>query len=1099
MNSLFLIDSLSTLRTKINRLAGPMETMWSNMRGLIHTRPDVTWMLTPFVAVVTAEKSDIETARREMLTYFRRLPGRSLSIDVQQDFWCPSFQVARMGIYYSWLRELGWISDAEAAECEQILLDYAFAHMYTSGLTKHDTDITNNQTLSLSFGCTVVGHLLGYRLNASPAARMIMAEGLKHLRLRVSNMPRGGWSGEGSTYQAQVVGPGVSLASIALEAITGKDVFFRRENPDCATPAEVAEMAHRCTMPDGLMLPWDNYGFFVSQISLTSAVLARKKQDNSYLNWVAKLRLNKPYIHFGWGRDEKALSLLFWPDNACTGTSRAFPGWASEDVGGQYVSPDEQIGFFQMCDEHGAGMEVGRPECNPNHVVYGAFGAQLFTDGRVANSSVFRFPGCQKKVATITGMAERNWSCGSPGAHSCLLIDGQEGYIPTRRTHGKVECFENLGETALISTESAASYQPTYDVTSVRRTTALFAGGRALVIRDHVEALTPHSYQSRFYLRPAIRETSPQNGLPGFVVDTPECVRFHLFALDKCSVSRKEIAGFPAVFEGRSALLDFNHAAPGTRSEFNLLVLSEELVEPLSDVTEGWGVYGGPSLNEQQTRSMLVPIDAYLVARPELKSDRVVTLRKTLSFESVPFAREICLRLPLGLRKCPVFVNGQPVSTELPDEFRPAQDSEGGFNSTPALLLHPWITLKKAEDSWTGPCEVTVVFERVTGSNHLYSDLLADAFPLGYGPAALGAVRKEIFEPAISYDKGLLRISGLRGKTITADLNRMEFSPPLCELRKAPNAGGDLKEENSLKYRPVKPELDGDTIRLGQLNESFKITVERYDAPAEIDWHGGTLQVAYRGLRNLKLFFSSDDVLAVIVNGVFMRTADKGEHVVCLSGANTAAKPYAQDAALARCWEGASDASAAELISLLAHDDWQVRMAAALTLGERREEGAREALLACLDAERDEEIFENKKAYCWFVRGNADAFEGDKTPIRREDDPARFAAWSRRWRLKGQISRALGRIGGPGVEEALLRSIKDGQDFHYYVCVCQALRDCGTEKSLPALERFLNYEEWCTQRYAQDAVGAIASRCAAASQRIQEEKRAEQASAAAGH
>ncbi|HEY3416196.1 MAG TPA: HEAT repeat domain-containing protein, partial [Armatimonadota bacterium] len=1030
---LFLIDDLQGLREKITGLEGSLAQIWESIAGFTRNRSGISWMLAPFTAVITGKDADIALARQTMVEYCRRLPGRALSADVQEHFWCPSFQVARMGIYYSWLRELGYIEDREAAMCEQNLLDYAFAHHYTSGITKHYTDVKNNQTLSMSFGCTVMGHLFGYRLGNSTTGRVIMAEGLKLLRTRISSFPAGGWSGEGSTYQTLVVGPGVSLASLALEAITGADVFFRRGAPEFATPAEVALMAHRCIMPDGLMLPWDNYGFFVSQISLTSAILARKTGDASYVNWVNAQRLCKPYVHFGWGRDEKVLTLLFWPESASSSTDRAFSSWSSPIVGAEYVSPDERIAFMQMCDEHGAGPEVGRPQCNPNHVVYTAYGAQLFADGM---GSAFRFAGCNKEVPHIAGMQKIDWSGGGPGAHSCLLIDGQEEYIPTVRAHGQVTAFADLGEAALLATESAASYQPAYDVTSVLRTSAVLAGGRALVIRDDVQAESAHAYQSRFYVRPAIQPMPAQEGWSYFVVDTPERVRFHLLALEPAQVAQSVKNGFPTEFEGRSALLDFQHPNTGTSSTFSLLVIAEDQVEPLGDITEGWHVYGGPSRDAQEPRGLHVALDTCLAALDGIQDDRVITLRKTLPLVA---GRDNCLQLPRGLRSCPVLVDGQPVEVELPERFRPLDDMPGATRIT-RDLLQPWVSLTAGEAT----CEVTVVFERIPGSNHLYSDQPADSFLQGYGPATLGAVRTETFSPQVCYTDGRLTVIGLRGETLDVDLS-MLTAGRLTAGSDAGTAYLQSAAEDGIfqATRPLNISLTADTIRLGDLSEPFTLTIERYDAPIEVDWHGGTLQVAYRGQQAFTLSFTTVDLLALIVNGDFTDAGAAPARTITLTGHPTMTEaPYQQDQALR--WAFDTGTPVAELIALLAHENWQVRMAATNALWQRRETTAREALLALITEEHDEELFENKTEYFWFVRGDADAFDDDRAPISRADNPRRFDAWSRRWRLKGQIARALGHIGGPGVEEALLASLTDQQDFHYYVCVCDALIECGT-------------------------------------------------------
>jgi hypothetical protein len=1066
--ALFFIDDVAALRAKIAGLDGSLAQLWENMVGYTRNRPEFSWMLAPFAAVITGADAEIALARRTMVDYCRRLPERALSTDVQEHFWCPSFQVARMGIYYSWLREMDYLSDREAALCEQNLLDYCFAHQYTSGLTKHHQDVVNNQTLSLSFGCTVLGHLLGYRLANSPTARTIMAEGLAHLRTRISSYPAGGWGGEGSTYQAQIVGPGVSLASLALEAITGTDVFFRRSSPEHASPADVALMAHRCIMSDGLMLPWDNYGFYVSQISLTSAVLARKTGDAAYVNWVHTHRLFKPYVLFGWGRDEKVLTLLFWPESAQRSTTRAFTSWSAPIVGATYVSPDEWISFMQMCDEHGAGSAVGRPQCNPNHVVYTAFGAQLFADGM---SPAFRFPGCSKEVPHIAGMQRIDWSCGGPGAHSCVLIDGEEAYIPTVPAHGQVTAFADLGEAALLATDSAASYQPTYDVTAVRRTSALLAGGRVLVIRDDVQAESPHAYLSRYYVRPTLQALPAQDGCPHYAIDTPERVRFHLLPLTAGTVDISTRDGFPAEFEGRSAQLDCHHPQTGTASTVSLLVIAEDQVEPLDDVSEGWQVYGGSTQDDQAPRGAAVAVDSCLTALDAVRDDRVVTLRKTLPLAT---GREICLQLPRGLRSCPVLVNGVPVDIELPERFRPADDTPGATRVTKDLL-QPWFTLRSADDA-ADCCEVTVVFERLPGTDHLYNDMPDGSFLQGHGPATLGAVRTDAFAPQVRYTDGRLTISGLRGETLDVDLVALTDG----QLRVTGGVGEAFLQTSAQDgvfqaTRPVNLSLTGDAIRLGDLGDPFQMTITRYDAPVEIAWRGGTLQVTYRGQQAFTLSFTAEDLLALIVNGDHLDAGTAPAREIRLTGhLPVSDQPYEQDAAMRWAFDTVAPADA--LIALLGHEHWQVRMAAAITLGQRREASARAALLALLQEERDEELFENTHEYFWFVHPQSPEFVGDNYLLRREDDPRKFDAWSRRWRLKGQVARALGRIGGPGVEEALLASLTDRQDFHYYVCVCHALADCGTVQALPRLRRLLDYDEWCTQCAAKDAINAIEGR-----------------------
>ncbi len=67
--SLFLIDDLARLRAKVRGLQGPLAGLWDEMRRLVQARPEVSWMLSPFVATVTDEPADVASARESMLTY----------------------------------------------------------------------------------------------------------------------------------------------------------------------------------------------------------------------------------------------------------------------------------------------------------------------------------------------------------------------------------------------------------------------------------------------------------------------------------------------------------------------------------------------------------------------------------------------------------------------------------------------------------------------------------------------------------------------------------------------------------------------------------------------------------------------------------------------------------------------------------------------------------------------------------------------------------------------------------------------------------------------------------------------------------------------
>ncbi|HEY3378516.1 MAG TPA: hypothetical protein VGL77_13575 [Armatimonadota bacterium] len=272
--------------------------------------------------------------------------------------------------------------------------------------------------------------------------------------------------------------------------------------------------------------------------------------------------------------------------------------------------------------------------------------------------------------------------------------------------------------------------------------------------------------------------------------------------------------------------------------------------------------------------------------------------------------------------------------------------------------------------------------------------------------------------------------------------------------------------------------LTSDTIALGRLEQPFTLSIAQYDAPLEIAWQAGVLQITYRGQLPLRITGSAPTACAVLCNE--QRSASDADGAIAvLVGCSTMVPAQDTTASYLHWWLAPPGDAAvtAEILTALRHDDWHVRLIAAAACEVRRESAAREVLLALLHEEEQAPLYENSQPHNWFVCGGVDEFAGDWAPLRRAEDPARFDAWSRRWRLQGQVARALGHIGGAGVEDAVLASLTDEQDFHYYVCICHALEACGTRAAIPTLTRLAQYPEACTNIAAARALTVVTARC----------------------
>ena len=163
----------------------------------------------------------------------------------------------------------------------------------------------------------------------------------------------------------------------------------------------------------------------------------------------------------------------------------------------------------------------------------------------------------------------------------------------------------------------------------------------------------------------------------------------------------------------------------------------------------------------------------------------------------------------------------------------------------------------------------------------------------------------------------------------------------------------------------------------------------------------------------------------------------------------------------------------AETIVMLGDENWRVRYAAAIALGDRRDPAAVDALLQALNRENQEPLFTQPK-----LEGGGPAGAPDCAaiifPLGTTDQTKE--AWRRRGRVIQAICLALGNIAAasPAVLELLHRYATDQAcDYAVRAAACKALGQLARPESLATLEKAIGDEEWCTSCEAKKAVRAI--------------------------
>ena len=656
----FLLDDVSGLRERVLALTpadGRRFELWKTLRDSAKRAPhDFGWFV-PFVATITQDPRDIANAREVLDAYLAKLDPISFSTGLQFHFWCFAFPHAKVALYFQWLCTLGAYTEAEQQQISQRLVEFQFVNFYYGMRDKPEPECVDNQALSLVLSNTIIGHLFSSGDRPSRMAQIMLRDGLRRLPQMLAGLPKSGYTGEGSDYMNCVVAPAVALAVEVLERVGGiTDALRVPTLPGGSTPDSVLRMMARCFMPGGLLLPWDNYGF---EFGMRSSIAfgARRLGDAAFFEILESEVIWTYDIGIGWAYDDLVWTLVWWPQQGRRALNEHWRNWFEPEIGAAFATPDGNSYVMQMWDESEP-VYPTRAHVNPNAVLFSGFRVPISADGAPPEGLPHRFQFADTwREVSFLAMGEKtkyNFGDGCAGAHSVVLLDGNEGMRAQLR-------YEQLSASAQLSPTAVwADVTPIYresfsDVQQVSRQTQLHDEGLVTII-DQIDATMPHQITSRFVFRPEASEIA--NGVR---VRTAEGVTLQLVEVTgTATVSIEKAANVPAKPDRECALVDFVSSGKSARRVFLGLISREfetdSAIENVAVIPDSDSGLDFPSARERLIASQF---RAFLQLPAYLEADLPAQQRWWYRTQIQKKPGRAWLRLPLGMHHPSLYLNGE--------------------------------------------------------------------------------------------------------------------------------------------------------------------------------------------------------------------------------------------------------------------------------------------------------------------------------------------------------------------------------------------------------------------------------------------------------
>ena len=450
--------------------------------------------------------------------------------------WCVAPRAMRVAAYFTWLD----LHEAWTPEERRIIgtgiLDFCYNHVIP--VLRARTPAGHNQQLCMTLSCAVVGQAFADVEGVAERASELREHALPKLKQTLGLMPASGYSCEGSTYQSDVVSALAMWAAVFLEQMGEENALERRWDPNGACLADSLKMEAAMGSCGGLLPPWDHYGWARIHNLAARTLWANLSGEHGLLS-VAEATWDEPDF-IAWRPDDRMWTLIYWPEEGKVSGVRcqvsagepetrnltpALTGWSLPAVGGAIEHREERLRVMMAWDRCAGGLQgIGRGQVNPNHLIIDFDGEPVTADGwedgrehLVSDASLARSVESlseteRELLAQQFGSVEtwvKNTQHGFLGMACCIIVDGWESYFPRKSREGSLLSETREADRHTFAGESAAYYQPAFDVTRMRRTVSMNAKGVTWII-DDLGAPSAHDFTWRIWLRRNARQTAPR-------------------------------------------------------------------------------------------------------------------------------------------------------------------------------------------------------------------------------------------------------------------------------------------------------------------------------------------------------------------------------------------------------------------------------------------------------------------------------------------------------------------------------------------------------------------------------------------------------------
>ncbi len=1084
---LLLEETPDAIQRKLGGAEGKLRTYVDHFLAL--AREDRNWFgrYQPLAWMITKDRAFVDNTRDMFLRFVELQPEGELSQEAQLHTHVVSAPLGRLAAMYDWIADADILSSSEKEAVEAAMLRHAwlFGMQQLHGRTLTGFD---NQVMSNAFCCAAVGTVLGERRRRDPLARRLQGLGLAWLRKLFLLMPPGAYSLEGSTYNEHVATPVMLWSTILYEQLTGESIFFSGLPSGTPSPHKMLDCLYRQVSPTGFLPPWDAYGWQRLSVRMLLTYLARRTGNADPLRVLRDTDTWHILDLAAWECDDRAWALAWWPEGLDweNGTPR-YDAWMQPLTGGALQDRKTRTRLFQYWDQTGGMPHCGRAEVNPNAITLEAFGTPLLMDGAgMISEDLTAIPTdvvCDYAPDVVDGLlrgrkqsgdaaranAAKRAVGGFVGMSNSLHFDGEDWYCPKRRAHGKGESCYSAGPLQVITSDATEYYTDRYDVTRVRRISAMLAG-RWTVTMDQVMAETEHDVTWQVFAAPDVQVHDK-----GIRAVTPDGVGL-LIASEGGKPSVDAAPEFPkrAPYGQGSSRIRFAGKTQDGRYERAFCLLPYEHLKPLPiGVNTSWAaVYGDVAKEDLDLR------DAMLLDSGIAKEDLRIFRRDVELKEVLDSA---FLRLAYASPQTVCRVNG----TEAPHPCNPPSERwerEVGPLSPGSHLFD----LSGLLTSGTNTIELEAPY--------FHGETLAGpAVLLTPGDVPALDVRDcgdRLFEITVDGEPDMLMLANKGGERSVADMTTDALHAAVAANRAIAAMQATTVRSKTLKFasqQPVDIGVSHDdviTIELDQLVSNNRIAASLDGVELRVE-SSGWLNVSLTGTAadRVRLRVRSAEARPLSVNGKDCGwVAANTWHTITASSAVSdgalqpppssptsapaTTEPIAGDLLpCCRAYDLAAAADEDALLEMTASNDWTEQLTAvdALSIAGTAACGSR--LLDLLQTELA--LDPDPPLRCWWRGAKMLHAAGPVTPDPNIEHPAGV----KRWRLRLALVHALGCIGYAEATSTLRDMLK--ADTDYYCLTAQvpvALARLNATEAIPDLEAQWHHPEVNTQVAIQLAV-----------------------------